>query len=50
MKLPKGVVIHIGGQCYRGEIPDDKCPKRFAEKVNDAKSKGTSRKSSSDNS
>ena len=31
-KLPKGVKVCIGAKVYRGEIPDNLCPKKFLEK------------------
>lgn len=26
IRLPKGVTVHVGGQRYRGEIPEAVCP------------------------
>ena len=48
MKLPVGVTVHIDGHKYENEIPDDKCPAIFKEKL-DAKPKKIGRKASSDN-
>ena len=45
VKLPKGVKVCIGAKVYRGEIPDNLCPKKFLEKsktvTDGSKHKGT---------